>query len=78
MTSHDSDAGTISFSPIEHNDHAGFLWIVTILGIIYSSFSGLARARIKRGIYGADDYLIGLATVSLIPAECEPHHLANL
>lgn len=66
MTSHSSDGGTVSFSPIEYNDHAGYLWIVTILGVIYSSFSGLARASIKRGIYGADDYLIGLATVSLI------------
>lgn len=66
MNSHDSDGGPDAFSPIEHNDHAGYLWIVTILGIIYSSFSGLARARIKKSIYGADDYLIGLATVSLI------------
>lgn len=64
MNPRDSDGGTVAFSPIEHNDHAGYLWIVTILGIIYSSFSGLARARIKKGIYGADDYLIGLATVS--------------
>lgn len=66
MTSHSSDTETISFSPIEHNDHAGFLWIVTILGIVYSSFSTLVRARIKRGIYGADDYFIVLATVSLM------------
>lgn len=65
MNSHSSDGRTISFSPIEYNDHAGYLWIVTILGVIYSSLSGLARASIKRGIYGADDYLIGLATVSL-------------
>lgn len=66
MNAHDSDGGTVAFSPIENNDHAGYLWIVTILGMIYSSFSGLARARIKKGIYGADDYLIGVATVSLI------------
>lgn len=66
MNSHNIDDGTVAFSPIEQNDHAGYLWIVTILGMIYSSFSGLARARIKKGIYGADDYLIGLATVSMI------------
>lgn len=66
MNLHDSDDGTVAFSPIENNDHAGYLWIVTILGMIYSSFSGLARARIKKGIYGADDYLIGLATVNMI------------
>ncbi|KAG6365773.1 hypothetical protein INS49_007384 [Diaporthe citri] len=65
MNPRDSDGGTVAFSPIEYNDHAGYLWIVTILGIIYSSFSGLARARIKKGIYGADDYLIGLATLLL-------------
>lgn len=65
MDSQASGHGTVSFSPIEHNDHAGYLWIATILGIIYSSFSGLVRARIKKGIYGADDYLIGLATVSM-------------
>lgn len=66
MNAHDSDGRTVAFSPIEDSDHAGYLWIVTILGMIYSSFSGLARARIKNGIYGADDYLIGFATVSLI------------
>jgi hypothetical protein len=65
MNSRSPDGGTVSFSPVEYNDHAGYLWIVTILGMIYSSFSGLARACIKRGIYGVDDYLIGLATVSL-------------
>jgi hypothetical protein len=66
MNSQSSDGGAVSFSPIEYNDHAGYLWIVTILGMIYSSFSALARAGIKRGIYGVDDYLIGLATVSLV------------
>lgn len=69
MNSQESDRGTVSFSPIEHNDHAGYIWIATILGMIYSSFSGLARVRIKKGIYGADDYLIGLATVSLTPSQ---------
>jgi len=66
MNSQSSGGGAGSFSPIEYNDHAGYLWIVTILGLIYSSFSALARAGIKRGIYGVDDYLIGLATVSLV------------
>ncbi|KAI3401805.1 hypothetical protein diail_8183 [Diaporthe ilicicola] len=65
MNSHNLGGGTVQFSPIEHNDHAGYLWIVSILGMIYSSLSALARARIKLGIYGVDDYLLGFATLLL-------------
>lgn len=58
------DDGSHRFSPISDNDHAGYVWIVTILGLIYSGLGGLARARIKWGVHGVDDYLLGLATVS--------------
>lgn len=58
------DDGSHRFSPISSHDHAGYVWIVTILGLIYSGLGGLARARIKWGVHGVDDYLLGLATVS--------------
>lgn len=58
------DDGSYRFSPIDDNDHAGYVWIVTILGLIYSLLGGLVRARIKWGIHGPDDYLLGMATVS--------------
>lgn len=50
------------FSRITDSDHAGLLWIVTILCIIYSTLSCLLRAYIKRGIYGWDDLLMVAAT----------------
>lgn len=54
---------SLRFSPILENDHAGYLWIVTILGLVYSSMSTALRAYIKWGLYGPDDYCIAVATV---------------
>jgi hypothetical protein len=51
------------FSPVTSNDHAGKLWIVTILSLIYSGLVALARAYIKYQMYGFDDILFTLATV---------------
>lgn len=51
------------FSAISSEDHAGYVWIVTILGAVYSCMTVLVRGRIKWGLFGLDDYLIGLATV---------------
>jgi hypothetical protein len=52
------------FSPIGDDDHAGYLWIVTTLGIIYSGLAAALRGHIKWGLLGSDDYCIALATVS--------------
>lgn len=58
-----STAGDPSrFSPIREDDHAGYLWIVAILGVTYTSLSGLLRAHIKWGLYGYDDVLLAVAT----------------
>ncbi|SPJ83935.1 uncharacterized protein FTOL_10451 [Fusarium torulosum] len=51
------------FSPVTSNDHAGKLWIVTILSLIYSGLVALARAYIKYQMYGFDDILFTLATI---------------
>lgn len=52
-----------AFSPVESDDHAGALWIVAILGLMYSFLSGAIRMYIKRRVYGWDDYILVLATV---------------
>jgi hypothetical protein len=51
------------FSPVTFNDHAGKLWIVTILSLIYTSLIALARAYIKYKMFGFDDVLFTAATV---------------
>ncbi|KAJ4307584.1 hypothetical protein N0V84_012627 [Fusarium piperis] len=55
--------GSHRFSPVKFNDHAGQLWIVTILSLIYSVLVATARAYIKYQMFGFDDILIALATV---------------
>lgn len=57
---------TPALSAITPEDHAGYLWIVTITGAVYSLMAVLVRARIKWGVFGTDDYLIALATVRAI------------
>lgn len=61
------------FSPVAFNDHAGQLWIVTILALVYSSLVSTARAYVKYKMFGIDDLLIASATVS--PFTC---HLSEL
>lgn len=56
-------SGSAAFSPITFNDHAGKLWIVTILALIYSSLAVMARAYIKYKMLGLDDLFLALATV---------------
>ena len=55
--------GSKAFSPVTFSDHAGQLWIVTILSLIYSGLVALARAYIKYRMFGFDDVLFALATV---------------
>lgn len=54
-------------SPVTPDDHAGKLWIVTILSLIYALHVAGARAFIKRRMFGLDDVLFGVATVSASP-----------
>lgn len=54
------DAG---FSRPDEDDQRGWLWVVTILSIIYSvAFLG-ARVFIKYGQLGIDDIVLGIAYV---------------
>lgn len=57
-----SDEGS-RFSAINENDKAGSLWIVTILGLIYSSAAAVIRIRLKWGGFGLDDLFFGIAMV---------------
>ncbi|KAL7758360.1 hypothetical protein ACKLNR_012887 [Fusarium oxysporum f. sp. zingiberi] len=55
--------GSYRFSPVTYNDHAGQLWIVTILSLIYSTLVALARLYIKYHKFGFDDILFALAII---------------
>ncbi|KAI5461013.1 hypothetical protein BGZ63DRAFT_455119 [Mariannaea sp. PMI_226] len=55
--------GLPRFSPVAFNDHAGQLWIVSILSLIYTVLVVTARAYIKYKMFGFDDILIALALV---------------
>ena len=59
-------------SPVTPDDQAGKLWIVTILSLIYALHVAGARAFIKRHMFGLDDALFGVATVSTSPL-CTRH-----
>ncbi|RFN45439.1 hypothetical protein FIE12Z_10305 [Fusarium flagelliforme] len=50
-------------SPVTPDDHAGKLWIVTVLSLIYALHVAGARAFIKRHMFGLDDALYGVATL---------------
>lgn len=58
-----------AFSPTSSQDSAGSLWILSILGIIYTTLSALVRARVKWVLYGTDDYLLFIATVGSFSAQ---------
>ncbi|PCD25477.1 hypothetical protein AU210_014580 [Fusarium oxysporum f. sp. radicis-cucumerinum] len=55
--------GSYRFSPVTFNDHAGQLWIVTILSLIYSTLVALARLYIKYHKFGFDDVFFALAII---------------
>lgn len=52
-----------ALSPYIPNDQTGYLWITTILGVIYTVIVAVARLYVKFRVLGIDDYLLGLATV---------------
>lgn len=51
------------FSPVSFSDHAGNVWIITILSLAYSSSVAAVRVYTKMRMYGIDDALIGVAMV---------------
>lgn len=48
----------LRFSPIHDNDHAGYIWIVTIMALTYSFAATITRVLIKMSMFGTDDYLL--------------------
>ncbi|UZP32314.1 hypothetical protein NXS19_000130 [Fusarium pseudograminearum] len=50
-------------SPLTPDDHAGKLWIVTILSLIYTLHVAVARVYIKYRMLGVDDALYGVAVL---------------
>lgn len=60
-------AGTaFRFSRITDVDHAGYLWIFSILATVYGCMTGLVRWHIKKGMFGMDDAIFALALVILL------------
>lgn len=59
----DEITNSTRFSPITETDNAGYVWIVTIIGIIYTAMICVLRGWIKFRVYGWDDALIAIATV---------------
>jgi hypothetical protein len=56
------DAG---FKTTTFNDHRGWLWITTILSIVYTVSILLARLFGKYGLLWYDDAILGFAYVSI-------------
>jgi hypothetical protein len=64
MDSSESSTSTIGrFALVTENEHAGYLWITSILSLIYASLILVVRLHIKWNLYGADDALATAATV---------------
>lgn len=56
---------SLRLSPVTAHDHAGYIWIVTILSLIYSSLATIIRIGVNFRIYGVDDFLLFFAMVRL-------------
>jgi len=54
----------LRFSPIHDNDHAGYIWIVAIMALIYSLAATITRIFIKISMFGTDDYLLVASMVN--------------
>ncbi|RGP73717.1 hypothetical protein FLONG3_6265 [Fusarium longipes] len=55
--------GSNGLSPITPDDHAGKIWILTILSLIYTLHVAVARVYIKYRMFGIDDALYGVAVL---------------
>ncbi|KAF2265809.1 hypothetical protein CC78DRAFT_567379 [Lojkania enalia] len=51
------------FSQVTENDHAGVIWIISLLGLVYSILTFLTRAAIKWQMLGPDDFALVAAQV---------------
>jgi hypothetical protein len=59
------------FSPITPDNHAGPVWITALLCLIYSVVTFALRGHLRWKMWGLDDYLALVATVSRALCLCE-------
>ncbi|KAI4734649.1 hypothetical protein E4T50_14837 [Aureobasidium sp. EXF-12298] len=55
--------GTYYFARISDTDHAGYVWIVALLSLIYPFGTLLVRLNVRWGLYGSDDWALLIATI---------------
>lgn len=51
------------YTQITDTNRAGWIWIAGLLSLLYPVFSGFVRFHVRRGSYGADDWVLTAATV---------------
>ncbi len=64
------------FAAITPDDHAGSIWIASILCLVYSVLTLALRTHLRLRIYGLDDYIAMVATVS-ISVHAPDHRLSK-
>ena len=57
------------FARITDDDHAGWLWVLGFLTLIYPLLSLYVRLQVRVSNYGVEDWMICVATVSNIQAD---------
>lgn len=58
------------FSKITDTDHAGYVWILALLTLLYPLGSCFVRFNVRYGLYMNDDWVLGGATVRQAWCSC--------
>lgn len=74
MTSWVFSDNSLRLTWIGADDHGGYIWIATILSLVYSTLATTVRLGIKFQMYGGDDYLLFFAMVGLVSSLTETYH----
>lgn len=61
--------GYYAFSPVTSTDHAGLLWVASLLSLLFSLSTLATRYHVRRRTFGSDDWLITFAAVRYRPTE---------
>ena len=59
-----TNASENRFALITYDNHSGYLWISSILCLVYTTLILIVRLHLKWKLYGADDLAATIATVS--------------
>lgn len=54
------------FVEVTPDNHAGSIWISTLLCLVYTAITILTRGFLRKAMYGVDDYLILGSTVRIL------------